>query len=324
MPKKILVALLYLCALSAAAQDFSASWQGYFSYTSISDITYGNGKVYAAAQNSVFAYDATTDVLTTFSTIQGLSGETISAIYYSERANALFVGYSSGLIDVVQQNEDVFTVVDIVNKTAIPPNEKQINHFLERDGLLYISTDFGISLYDIDRLEFDDSYFIGASGGRLHVRQTAISGEYIYAATQEGGIRRALVQAENLIDFENWSTVSGGNWLGIVGRGDRIFAINANNTLQSFDGNTFTIVTQYPSRPSRLTAGQAGFTVSLVNTIYAYDNTGAAITTVAVSEQYPGAYNTAFSAEGLLFIGTAENGLLMTGLPAAQTLLQIL
>ncbi len=324
MPKKILAALLFLFALSTAAQDYSASWKGYFSYTNINDITYGDGKVYAAAQNSVFSYDAATDVINTFSTIEGLSGETISAIYYSERAKALFVGYTSGLIDVVRQNEEVLTVVAIVNKTSIPPNEKQINHFLERDGILYISTGFGVSLYNTDRLEFDDSYFIGTSGGRLHVRQTAVSGAFIYAATQEGGIRRAPVMANNLIDFQNWSPVSGGNWLGIVGLGDRVFAINANNTLQSFNGNSFTTLTQYSGRPLRLTTSGTGFTVNLANTVYAYNNNGTAITTVLASEEYPGAYNTAFSAEGLLFIGTAENGLLMTSLPTAQTLLQIL
>lgn len=132
------------------------------------------------------------------------------------------------------------------------------------------------------------------------MRQTAVSGAFIYAATQEGGIRRAPVLADNLIDFQNWSPVSSGNWLGIVGLGDRIFAINANRTLQSFNGNSFTTLAQYPSRPLRLTTSGTGFTVNLANTIYTYDNDGAAIKTVPASEEYPGAYNTAFSAEGLL------------------------
>ncbi|MGB3773828.1 MAG: two-component regulator propeller domain-containing protein [Leeuwenhoekiella sp.] len=316
--------LLLLCTITTVAQDYSASWKGYFSYTNVNDIAYGNGKVYAAAQNSVFSYDIALDEISTFSTIEGLSGETISAIYYSVEANALFVGYGSGLIDVVRENEDVFTVVDIVNKNAIPPNEKQINHFLERDGLLYISSDFGISLYDINRLEFDDSYFIGAAGGRLHVMQTAISGNFIYAATQEGGIRRAPSDASNLIDFANWSPVSSGNWLGIVGTENELFAINANNSLQTFDGNAFRNIAQYNNRPLNITANSTGFSVALANQIYLYDNNGNEINNIAVSEQYPGTYTSSYVDQGFLFIGTSENGLLMTSLPGSQNLLQIL
>ncbi|WP_031426992.1 two-component regulator propeller domain-containing protein [Flavimarina sp. Hel_I_48] len=324
MIKKLLLAFVFLTVLSASAQDYSDSWKGYFSYTSINDITYGNGRVYAAAQNSVFSYDATTDELSTLSTIEGLSGETISAIYYSDQASALFVGYASGLFDVVQDNGDVLTVVDIVNKNSIPPNEKQINHFLENNGLLYISTDFGISLYNIERLEFDDSYFIGAAGGRLHVRQTAISGSFIYAATQEGGLRRASVQDENLIDFQNWSPISNGNWLGIVSSADRLYAVDANNTLNVLNGTTFTTLSQYPSRPLRLTSGGTGFTVTLTNRVYAYDSTGRETASIALNEQYPGSYSTAFSTQGLLFIGSSESGLLMTSLSAAQDLMQVL
>ena len=38
---------------------------------------------------------------------------------------------------------------------------KKINHFNENNGLVYISTDYGISVFDLERLEFGDTYFIG-------------------------------------------------------------------------------------------------------------------------------------------------------------------
>jgi len=90
---------------------------------------------------------------------------------------------------LVGDNPNVLTVVDILNRQSIPPTEKRINHFLEFNGFVYISTGFGISLFSLTDLEFDDTYFIGDNGSRLNVVQMAILDEFIYAATTDFGIR---------------------------------------------------------------------------------------------------------------------------------------
>jgi len=56
------------------AQDFSALWEGHFSYLNIKDVAQGNNKVYAASENAVFTYDIETLELNKISTINGLSG----------------------------------------------------------------------------------------------------------------------------------------------------------------------------------------------------------------------------------------------------------
>lgn len=323
--------LLLMVSISLSAQDFSKQWTGHFSYTNIQDITYGNGKVFAAAQNSVFSYDKDTQELQTYSTIQGLSGEAISAIFYSAARDILVVGYRSGLIDVVRPDKQVLKVVDIVNKAPIPPTAKQINHFMENDGILYISTGFGISLFDLDRLEFDDSYFIGSSGGRLNVRQTALSGNFIYAATEEGGIRRASLpdrqagaKAENLIDFRNWSTVTPGNWIGVVGLDGNLFALSENRSLERYDGNTFNTLATYNINPLDLTATTETFTVSLGNAIYVYDSTGAGIANLGSIPDFDQNYTTALAHEGSIYVGTGTQGLLTAALPGTSGFVQVL
>ncbi len=331
-PKKLaFYLLLFLCTLGLSAQDFSKQWTGYFSYNSIQDLSYGNGKIFAAAQNSVFSYEGSTGAIETFSTIQGLAGGVISSVYYSAGHDILFVGYRSGLIDIVRRGQPVITVVDILNKTTIPPTAKEINHFMEQDGTLYISTGFGISLFDIDRLEFDDSYFIGPAGGRLNVRQTAITGGYIYAATQEGGIRRASMaigqvgaEVPDLIDYKNWITIAPGNWLGVAGLNGNLFALSENRTLQAYNGSAFTTLANYTSQARDFTTDGASFTVSLANAIYTYAADGSLIATVTTINGFDQNYATALAVDGALYIGTPANGVLTAGLPAASSFKQIL
>ena len=139
-------------------------------------------KVYVASENVVFIYDVNTFEIEKLTTVEGFSGETISTIHYSEVYDTLIVGYENGLMDIYQDGE-VTTVVDIVDKQTIPPNNKRINQFNEYDNVVYIATDYGISVYDLERLEFGDTYFIGNGGSQIVVKQTEVFDGYIFAAS---------------------------------------------------------------------------------------------------------------------------------------------
>lgn len=147
------------------AQVYSDNWEEHFSYLDIKDVSKGNNKIFAAAENAVFVYDLNTFEIETISSINGLSGETISSIHYSENYGLLLIGYENGLMEVVEDNnDDVLTVIDILEKPTIPPTNKEINHFNEVNDVVYISTDYGISVYNLNNLEFGDTYYIGDLG----------------------------------------------------------------------------------------------------------------------------------------------------------------
>ncbi len=130
MIKQISVFLLILLPIFGFSQDFSNFWDGHFSYLNIKDVSQGNGKLYAAAENAVFIYDPVTLEMETLSTINGLSGEIISQIHYSEVYELIIIGYENGLMDIVFDNDnDVLTVVDILEKPTIPVTDKRINHY---------------------------------------------------------------------------------------------------------------------------------------------------------------------------------------------------
>ncbi|MFT4848566.1 MAG: hypothetical protein ACI83B_001098, partial [Sediminicola sp.] len=251
------------------AQNFEDLWTGYFSFASVKSISQGNDKVYGASENAIFTYDLSTKEIATISTINGLSGELISTIYYSESNNLLVIGYENGLIEIVIDDEvNVLSVVDILDKPTIPPDRKRINHFYENNGSLYISTQYGISVYDLEALEFGDTYFIGDLGAQINITQTTIQDPYIFAATSQNGIRRAMVEDDNLIDFQNWTTIATGGFNGGQTLLEDLYVLNTANSVfrMTLDG-VLTNVRNFSSSVVDFKSNNDLLTITTSNTI---------------------------------------------------------
>ena len=324
--KNFLVLLLVGFSFQLFAQDFSDSWTGYFSYSNVQDVASGNGVLYAGAENAVFEFSALDGSLKTRSTINGLSGEDISAIYYSEDFETLLIGYENGLIDVViEDNRNVLTVVDIVNKPSIPPTEKRINHFMEFNGFVYISTGFGISLFDLGRLEFDDSYFIGDNGSSLNIGQTAILGDYIYAAAGSAGVRRALVGNSNIIDFNNWTTILSDFALYITNFNDALYTGSLGRRLRkSTDGVNFPILATYSERIIDVSTGENTLNITLENSIELRDTNDQIVRSIATIQDFSNAYTSTTSFNNQLYIGTLGSGVIQVPLSSNGQIDQLL
>ena len=310
--KYLVTTILLFVGLYSSAQNFENSWSGYFSYNSIKDISQGNDKIYAASENAIFTYDLSTNEIKTISTINGLSGELISTIHYSEAHNLLIIGYENGLIEIVIDGEEnVLTVVDILDKQVIPPNQKRINNFYEYNDLVYISTEYGISVYNLALLEFGDTYFIGAGGSQIDIAQTTVAEPYIFAATASNGIKRALVESDNLIDFQQWSTIQGGNYKGIqklgselyiANTGNRVFRMNPNGGINNVQNFTDAIV-DFQSANNILT-------ITTTKTIQAYTEgfqQEASLTSVSGFDYQ---LLSGYSFNNNFYLGTTEQGIL--------------
>jgi hypothetical protein len=124
--------LLIFFTQNSFAQE-NLSWQGYFSYTEIKDLSASTTQVFAASENALFSKNLTTNVVKTTNTIDGLSGQTISALYHSA-ASIKPWWYENGLIIAINETDGtLLNIVDIINK-QLPPNIKKINHFMEIGG----------------------------------------------------------------------------------------------------------------------------------------------------------------------------------------------
>jgi hypothetical protein len=321
MKKSVLYFLLLLFIQMGFAQS-NLSWQGYFSYNEIKDVSESATAVFAASENALFSKNLATNVIKTTNTIDGLSGQTISSVYHSATFNKTIIGYENGLIIVINEADgSMLNVVDIINK-QLPPNIKKINHFMEFEGIAYVSCDFGIVQFNLATMQFGDTYFIGDNGAEIIVNQTALFNGFIYAATNSG-IRRANSSNKNLIDYNQWDTIATGNWSSVVTFGTDLYAINAAGYIHKFNSgsNSFTgfITLSQPSLDMRATADYV--IVTTLNSIYIYNNQMALvrqINTNQITDSNP-SFTCATIIGDAIFIGTKENGLITASLSSAVT-----
>ncbi|MFI1744909.1 type IX secretion system anionic LPS delivery protein PorZ [Thalassobellus sediminis] len=314
MLKRLLILFVYIFPLLQFAQDYSALWEGYFSYYNIKDVVKGNSKIYAAADNAIFSLDTQTNNIEELSTINGLSGESISTIYYSDVYELLVIGYENGLIEIAFDNEDdILTVVDIIEKPTIPETDKRINHFNAYDNVVYVSTNYGISVFNLERLEFGDTYFIGNGGSQMQVKQTTIHNGEIYAACFGGnGIRKASISNPNLIDYQNWQTIISGDFLAIETSANKLYTIRTNRKIYEVVNDALTELFLYADIPVELQSVDNNLIVTTNNTAFIYDASFNLISEALIDPSFSTKFNSASIDSEYLYIGTKDFGILKT------------
>jgi streptogramin lyase len=310
--KKHFFLLLSLLILQNTFSQKKNLWKGYFSYSEIKDISESSTKIYAASENAIFSKELLSGNVKTTNTIDGLQGQTISSIYHSENFKKTLIGYENGLMIVINEVDgSILTVVDIVNK-SISQSIKKINHFMEYEGIVYISCDFGIVQYNPLTLQFGDTYFIGNNGAQISVRQTAIYQNKIYAATFLNGMRSASITNPNLNDFNQWTTLDGNGWSGVETIGNNLVGVSNTGFLYTWLGtfwgnqiNLLQIATDIRKNGDYLI-------VSTKNQIYIYNPTLNQIATINSNQilDFEAQFTCATIINDMVYIGTKTNGVL--------------
>ena len=171
--KKLLFLFFLIFSLSIFGQtDYSASWEDFYSYNNVKDFVKVDNVIYALSDNGVFTYNTRSQEMNKISSIQGLSGESTSAIYYSTIFKRLVIGYQNGLIEVVDEDGAITISADIVNFNQ--NGEKSINHISEYNNKLYLSTPLPLWFTILKNLEFGDTYFIGNNSSDVTINETVI------------------------------------------------------------------------------------------------------------------------------------------------------
>lgn len=294
------------------SQDNDSFWVGHFSYLDIKEVVDGGSKLYAASENAIFSYDPLTNELSTITTVNGLSGELISTLHYSNQYELLLIGYKNGLIEVYNEmKQELLKVIDIVAKTTIPSSQKQINHFNENGEDVYIATDYGISVYNLNNLEFGDTYYIGTNGSQIKINQTAIFNNEIYAACGSNeGIKKASLSNPNLINFQFWSTLITGNFTNIAAINSQLYTVNSNSRIFEISGTNLNPLFVYPQVVSELKLSDNSLLVTTPSKVYQY-SVGFNLTSVYTTNlEFETNFTTALSIDGVIYIGTTDYGVL--------------
>lgn len=217
-----------------AQTDFSDKWEDFYSYNNVKDFVKIDNTIYAIADNAAFIYNINTNEVHKISSVHGLSGKETTSIFYSKNTNRFIIGYLSGLIEVIDTNGKI-TIANDIERLDIT-GQKEISHISEFENFLYLSTPFGIVQYDIENLNFGDTYYIGDKSTPVFVNQTTILDEIIYIATEDG-IYSADILDPNLIDFNHWTHFQNGNFKAITTFNDKVYAAKGNTLYEVSDIN---------------------------------------------------------------------------------------
>lgn len=298
------------------AQDFSALWQDYFSFIEIKDITSSDFKIYAASENAIFSYDIVSRETEKITTIQGLSGELISTIEYSEASQLLLIGYKTGLIEIYfESDQSVLTIVDIIEKESIDPTLKTINDFNEHEGLVHISTDFGVSVYDLERLEFGDTYFIGNGNSQIPVEKTTVFNNAIYAACNNGnGIRKGLLTNPNLIDSNQWQTITNGSFISAENVNNNLYFLSTNRILSQSINDILTPVFTFNTLPLDSEVSDNQLIYVTLNSVFIFNDSASLTSQINQITNFNTQYSSAVILNSSIYIGTKDFGVLSSNL----------
>lgn len=179
------------------------TWRSHFSYNKSLKVYDFESLTYVVSENGLFYYDKSDGSVTTLSKINGLSEDNISALGYNSSSQQLIIGYSSGNLEVVTNNEIQF--FDLNTNSQIL-GSKRINHILVVASRAFISTDYGLLNFNLLKLEITETYRqLGAGAVQLGVNQSVVFGDSIYLASKAGIIASNYKSGVNLLDPTSWN-----------------------------------------------------------------------------------------------------------------------
>ena len=283
-------------------------WKGYFSYNEITDVCISDVKVHSSTKNGVFNKDISTNILTTFTSVNDVKPDEITAIFQTS-TNHTLVGNKNGLIIIIKPDGSTLDKVDIITDVPVPANRKKINDFYEFNGRVYVSTQYGISIIKLSNFEIESSFYIGNSGEFLDVLQTTIFNGEIFAVTRTQGIKKATLSNLFLYDFSQWSVFNSGNWTSMIVFNNQLVATDTGTNIYKFVGSTPQVFSNHYTAPLKLRTDGEYLTFTGQYQVNVYNSS---LSLIASTFQVSGAselLTCAITKNDKLYIGTAKNGL---------------
>ena len=305
--KKILSYLFLSFTLLSFSQQ--KLWKGYFSFNEITDVCISDVKVHASTKNSVFNKDITSNILTTFTSVNDVKPDEITAVFQTSNNHTL-IGNKNGLIIIIKPDGSTLDKVDIILDVPVPANSKKINDFYEYNGKVYVSTQYGISVIKLSNFEIESNFYIGTPSQLfIDVLQTTILAGEIFAVTRTQGIKKATLSNPFLYDFSQWSVFNSGNWLSIVTFNNQLVAMNNDGYTYNFLGSAPQQFSNQVAFGLKLRTDSTYLTITNNAQILVYNQSLSLVSIVYQIPDFPDTFTCAITKNDKLYIGTKKSGL---------------
>lgn len=197
----LIVFFISISFASAQTEIPMGTWRLHLSYNAIRSIALGSEEIYGAAESGVLVINREDNSISSYNTLNGLSGTDITCIAYDDNNHQLFVAYADGNLDIITDKE-VRNFNRLKNATEIN-GSKRINHISFHNNFAYLSSDFGVVVFEQKEGELKEIWRdLNDGGGMLKINESVLSNDSIFLATEKGIIAGSLNQ--NLLYFANW------------------------------------------------------------------------------------------------------------------------
>lgn len=272
-----LIVLLFCDVISSYGQLPVAigQWRVHYYFDQLKNLAFANGKVYSSNSTSLFYYDEEDKSHNVISKKDGLTGIDISKLG-SYKNKIVLIGYEDGNIDFIDKNS--ITGFDDIQRASIV-GSKRINGFYEFGTKVLVSTDYGLSIIDMNKREVSDSYINVSVDGTTNIFYATVlskDGDSIFVASEKGLLAAKYNPGVNLSDYTNWKRFNSADGLPTgdvktIGRlGNTVFAGVNSSGIYYFDGTQWLPTTVAGSQVKSISFGESDMAACVDNRVYKF------------------------------------------------------
>ncbi len=199
--KKLLVLIFTCFILLSRSQSGPRTWGDHLGLSNCNTVAKLGSTMYASNGNALVYFDQSEINPKLLSKINGLSDVGIRLLRANRNNNKLLVIYDNCNIDVIDINGNIRNYADF--KLKVLNGKKLINEVAFYKQYAYLACGFGIVVFDTDKMEIKETYYIGVNGANVDITQVALNDSLIFAATKSG-IYKSNFLSKNLLNFNSW------------------------------------------------------------------------------------------------------------------------
>ncbi len=179
-------------------------WHNFTDMKVVRAIAAATDSLWVATSGGLFLYNPSSDHFTEYTNSEGLSSNDLTTVAI-DGAGRVWVGSSEGYINALTPATGAWLEVGSIEESD--RIQKAIRVFFVRGDSLFVASDFGISVFQISRNEFGDTYANLGFPTQAGVNDVKIFKNRIWAAT-DLGVASAPLDAPNLSAPTPWSAYS--------------------------------------------------------------------------------------------------------------------
>jgi hypothetical protein len=199
MHRLVFLAFLFV-AITVRAQEGPRTWKDHISLNSCNSVAGIGDHIYASYGDGLAHFNENELAPQKLNKINGLTDVGIKLLRANQYNKKLLVVYDNCNIDVIDVNGGITNYPDLMLKTMSA--KKIVNEVTFEKQLAYLACGFGIVVFDTDKLEIKETYYIGPNAANVDVRQVAVTADEIFAATPDGMYKAQ--RNTSLVNYNNW------------------------------------------------------------------------------------------------------------------------